>query len=271
MQDASAMPVDGHTQFVPLLAYPSAHVRTPGFFNARCAQIGRNAVMAPWQVAPERLATALQAVRAVDSIRGAVVTIPHKGSVAALCDELEGVSAATGVCNVIRKTPDGRLVGAMLDGLGFVQGLLGQGFVLRGEAALLAGAGGAATALAFALADAGVRRLALLNRSQDKVEALAALLARDHPELAVETRPTQWQDFAFAINGTSLGMHEGDALPFDVQRLGPQCCVAEVVMNPDDTALLVNAARRGLRTHRGVHMIEAQIALLVEATTSALP
>lgn len=263
--------VDGTTVLVPLLAFPSVHVRTPAFFNEHCVETGRNAAMMPWQVHPEHLSAAIQAIRRIDSIHGAVVTIPHKTAVGALCDELEGVSALTGVCNVIRKTPDGRLIGALLDGSGFVEGLKRQGHAVEGRSAVLVGAGGAATAVAFALAEHGLKRLGLSNRSFVKAKSLAELLTGRFPDLEVELPPGDWSNFDLAINGTALGMHEGDDLPMDVFRLGSRCCVAEVVMNPDTTNLLALAANRDLTIHKGVHMVQAQIPLLVEMTTRPDP
>jgi shikimate dehydrogenase len=262
--------VDGRTGLVPLLAFPSTHVRTPAFFNEHCVVKQRNAVMLPWQVAPRDLHVAFQAIRLIDSIKGVVVTIPHKTTVASFCDELEGVAKLTGVCNVIRKTADGRLIGALLDGKGFVEGLRAKGHSITSRSALLVGAGGAATAVAFAMAEAGLRHLGLINRSVDKARVLAKQLAAHYPNLSVEFDPAQWGAFDFAINGTALGMHAGDALPLDVNMLGTHCCVAEVVMNPDMTPLLCEAEQRGLPVHRGVHMIEAQVPLLVDITTSEL-
>jgi len=61
------------------------------------------------------------------------------------------------------------------------------------------------------------------------------------------------------VNGTSLGMRADDLLPVDVAMLAPDAIAAEAGLAPDETRFLATAAARGLRTHRGRHMLEAQI------------
>ncbi len=256
--------ITGTTRFTPLLAHPSRHVRTPGVFNAECAARGLDMVMVPLDVTPAGLAATVAALRGVANLAGMVVTIPHKGAVAALCDRLTGAAEMLGVCNIIRREPDGSLTGAMFDGEGFVAGLRQEGYEPSGKSVLLVGAGGAAAGLAHALAAAGVARLTIANRSPDKAEALASDLRAVFPGVNIGAGPADPAGYDLAINGTSLGMHEGDALPFDAARLLPGTLVAEVVMQPDVTPLLTAAAARGCRVHKGVHMITAQVRLLVD-------
>lgn len=258
------MTITGSTRFVPILAHPCRHVRTPAVFNAACAERGADMVMAPFDVAPEALAGLVAALRPVASLAGMVVTIPHKTAVAGLCDRLVGAAALLGVCNVVRREADGSLTGAMFDGEGFVAGLRDAGHEPRGRSVLLVGAGGAAAGLAHALAAAGVGRLVIANRSPARAESLAALVRGALPQAAVVAGPDDPAGFDIVVNGTSLGMHAGDALPVDVARLDPATLVAEVVMQPDVTPLLAAAAERGCRIHKGVHMIEAQARLLVD-------
>lgn len=265
--DLPVAAIDGRTAVVPLFAWPSEHVRTPTIFNRYCAARGLAAVMVPWKVAPAALPAAIATLRQLENVPGFVVTVPHKIAVASACDALEGVAEVMGVCNVVRKAADGRLVGRMYDGLGFVRGLADQGIAVAGQSALIAGAGGVATAIAYELAAAGVRRLAVLNRSRARADTLVATLAARFPALELNVNPADLRDWDLAINGTSLGLKADDALPFDVARLAAHAVVAEVVMQPDVTPLLVRAAARGLRTHKGVHMLMTQVQLLVEYTT----
>lgn len=258
--------IDGRTQVIPILAYPSDHLRTPGFFNAYCSEHDLNAVMVPWRVRPEDLKSAFNALRRIDNVPGAVVTIPHKTEVAKLCDELEGTAAEVGVCNAIHKNAEGRLVGRMLDGVGFIQGLRDQGIRPEGKSALLFGAGGAATAIAFELLVAGVHKLAIINRSVSKSAALAQRLSSQFRHVPIEANPTDWEGYELVINGTSLGLSLSDPLPFNPSRLSQSAVVAEVVMKPDITPLLEQSRSVGLRIHRGVHMVMSQIPLLVTFT-----
>lgn len=256
--------ISGTTRFVPLLAHPCRHVRTPGVFNAECAGRGIDMAMVPLDVRPDMLAQTIAALRAMENLAGMVITIPHKTEVAQYCDRLTGAAEMLGVCNIIRRETDGSLTGAMFDGEGFVAGLRHRGHDPAGRRVLLIGAGGAASGLAHALAGAGVARLTIANRSAEKAELLVGQLAAVFPGVDIGAGPADPAGYDLVINGTSLGMHAGDALPVDPDRLGPGTLVAEVVMQPDVTPLLAAAEARGCRIHKGINMIEQQVRLLVD-------
>lgn len=254
--------ISGRTRVIVHLCYPAAHLRTPSVFNPWCMAEGRDAVLVPWQVRPEHLTEAFHALGHVESLAGVIVTIPHKGAVAALCDSLTDTARLLGTANVARRDSEGRWHGAMFDGEGLTHGLLRAGHRIEGRRALLVGAGGAATGIAEALVRRGVAELVIANRSPAKAEQLASLLSGAFPKAHVTAGPADAAGFDLVVNGTSLGMHDGDALPVDPQTLAPGTLVAEVVMQPDVTPLLVAAEARGCTIHRGVHMIESQIELL---------
>lgn len=258
------MTIDGTTAILVHLAYPSAHLQTPQRFNPRCLERGLNAVLVPWQVAPDNLAQTMATLRHSESVAGAIITVPHKETCAALCDRLEGVAETLCVANVIRREPDGTLVGRILDGEGFVGGLMQAKVPIEGQSALIAGAGGVALAIAAALVDTGIAQIVVHNRTRARAEAMIDRLAH----LARETGKTvdfgiaetsEATGFDLVINATSLGMHEGDALPFDVASLTPEITVAEVVMVPEITPLLEAAQRRGAKVVPGKAMIVGQI------------
>jgi shikimate dehydrogenase len=254
--------ISGKTRVIVHLCYPAAHLRTPSVFNPWCVAERRDAVLVPWQVRPEHLAEVFHALGHVESLAGVIVTIPHKGAVAAMCDSLTETAHLLGTANVARRDNDGRWYGAMFDGEGLTHGLLRAGHRIEGRRALLLGAGGAATGIAEALVRQGVAELVIANRSPDKAEHLARLLSDAFPDARVAAGPADAKGFDLVVNGTSLGMHDGDPLPVDPATLAPDTLVAEVVMQPDVTPLLIVAEGRGCTIHRGVHMIESQIELL---------
>jgi shikimate dehydrogenase len=256
--------INGHTRVIVILAYPTHHVRTPSFFNAYMAETGTNAVLVPWQVAPAQLADAVRGLREVENLAGLIVTVPHKQAMAGLCDELEGLAGDLNVCNVVRRTADGRFIGAMYDGIGFVEGMRQNQIDPAGKRTLLLGAGGAATAVAAALLDAGVDRLTVANRTHEKAEDLAALLRARRPGTAVQVATSLEGDWDLVVNGTSLGLKPDDPLPINPDSLRPGTIVAEVIMQPAETALLKAAQARGCRVHRGDHMVTSQIRLLAD-------
>jgi shikimate dehydrogenase len=229
--------ISGRTRIFAIIADPVAHVRTPQALNALFEREGQDAVIVPLQIAAADLETGVAGLRAMRNLGGLVVTVPHKSAVSVLCDTVSERARLAGAVNVVRKEADGALAGDLLDGEGFAAGLEQAGVALAGKRAFLAGAGGAASAIAFALAERGVARLTIANRSQDKAEALARRLAPLFPDLALSTEAGP-EDHDIAINATSLGLKEGDPLPFDPARLPAGALVAEVVMQPDIKRML---------------------------------
>lgn len=258
------MEIDGKTRVIPHLAFPSAHLRTPPLFNARCRALGLNAVVVPWEVVRGDLALALMGLRTISSVAGMIVTIPHKESVAPLCDRLEGVAAELGVANIIRRTGEGELVGALYDGKGFVTGLVGAGYDPAGKRVLLLGAGGAGTALAHALLEAGVAELVIANRSRPRAERLTARLQALFPGRVIAVGEADATGMDLIANATSVGLDGDPVIPLDPSTIASSACVADIIMKPAMTPLLVAARARGARVHLGEHMLIAQIDHFVE-------
>lgn len=271
------MTIDGLTRVIPHLACPSAHLKTPALFNARCAALGINAVVVPWEVAPGDLAATFAALRPARSVAGVIVTIPHKETASDHCDRLEGIAAELKVANIIRREADGRLTGAMLDGVGFLAGLRAEGIEPEGRRVLLLGAGGAATAIAQALVGAGVAELVIANRTAARGARLAARLIALTPGAPVRPGPADGRGFALIVNATSVGLGGDPALPLPAETIDASSTVAEVIMAPAMTPLLIAAEARGARIHLGAHMLTAQIDAFIahllpaEAKAAGLP
>jgi len=272
-------PISGATRVLGLIADPVTQARAPGMANALLAARGRSSkhVLVPLQVGPEGLAATIAALRSWRNFDGAVVSMPHKIAVCALLDELTPQARQVGAVNVIRRAQDARedgqgrvrLVGTVLDGEGFVGGLARAGHEVAGKHCVLAGAGGAASAIAFALAAHGCASLTLLNRTRDKAQALAARVAAAYPELIVgapdmnaDTQAGERYDIA--VNATSLGMRPGDALPFSAALIDASTLVAECVIAPEITPLLEAARSRGKLIHTGPPMLAAQMEMMLE-------
>lgn len=256
--------VSGTTRLVGVVADPVAHVQAPQALNDLFVGRGVDAVAIPMHVAPSDLSTFLTGVRGLRNLAGMVITVPHKVSVTGLCDDLTEDAVLAGAANVVRWTAEGRLAGALFDGLGFVAGLVGQGHDPKGRAVLLVGAGGAASAIAVALVRAGVGRLTIANRSRAKAEALADRLRAAYPRADVQAGPAEPADHDIVVNGTSLGLRPDDPLPLDAATLRAGTVVAEVIMQPERTPLLVAAEARGCVIHLGRHMLDAQLSQIAD-------
>lgn len=256
--------VSGHTRIWGILADPIAHVKTPQLINQVAAERGVDGVMVPMQVSAADLPVLVQGLKAMQSLGGFVVTVPHKAAIVDLLDEVSVAARLMGAVNVVRREADGRLVGDMLDGVGFVSGLRQAGIEPRGLRAYLAGAGGAANAIAFALVEAGVVQLTIANRTQAKVEDLIKRLHQVAPTADLRIGSADPTGHDLVINGTSLGLRAHDGLPFEGARLTAQQIVAEVIMDPEETAIMALARAKGCRVHPGKPMLASMRYLLAD-------
>lgn len=254
--------ITGHSRIYGILADPIHHVKAPQLMNPVFEAQGFDGVMVPIHVKPEDLGTVLAGLRAQQNFGGFVATVPHKQAMVAHCDELTDAARAIGAVNIVQRLPDGRLRGGMLDGDGFVAGLRSHGIEPAGRSAYLAGAGGAASAIAWALAVAGVSRLTVWNRTASKARELLERVAQARPGLETAVGSADPSGHDLVVNATSLGLREDDPLPFDAARLQPGQTVAEIIMQPEETALLKAAKARGCRIQYGKPMLACQIELM---------
>lgn len=247
-----------------IIGDPIEQARAPGLVNPLLAERRIDAVLVPMLVGAGDLRAVIEGLRAIGTFRGAIITMPHKKAIMELVDQISDEARQVGACNVLRRDTDGRLSGTMLDGEGFAEGLLGAGHGIRGKRVFLAGAGGAASAIAFALTRRAAASLTIHNRTREKAEDLVRRLNEAHPELEALVGSASPDGADIVINATSVGMREGDGLPFDPSGLAPGTLAADVMSHREKTAFLSEAARRGCRTHPGLPMLVRQIELMVD-------
>jgi shikimate dehydrogenase len=257
--------ISGATRLLGLIADPVVQARSPAMATALLRERGRFGafVLLPMATPAEALADVLRGLRRLDNFAGAIVSMPHKTAIVALLDELTPAAQQVGAVNVVRRLPDGRLRGTVLDGDGFVAGLVGAGHAVHGAACLLVGAGGAAAAIAFALAANGCTSLAIANRTVAKSAALARRVSAAFPATAVTVGDVAGRRYDVAINATSLGMRPADDLPMPDEIIGRARLVAECVVAPEETRLLARARELGAFVHTGVPMLSAQMDLML--------
>lgn len=254
--------ITGHTRVYAIIADPIHHVQTPQNLNALMRCHDRDGVMVPLHVASADLPTVLDGLRCIRSFDGFIATVPHKTAMVDLCDSVSRQAKLVGAVNCVRREPDGRLVGDIFDGAGFVEGLKREGIEPKGRSVLLLGAGGAANAIAFAMADAGIARLCIANRTRAKAEDLVSRLLGAFPDLRVELGAGDIGSHDIVINATSLGLSPDDPLPVDVTQLNAKQTVAEIIMQPRVTPLLAAAEAKGCRIQYGLPMLECQLVMM---------
>lgn len=256
--------IRGTTRLVAHFGYPIAPARSPMIYNPYFERKAIDVVVVPMGVSPDDYPTTLRAVFRMTNTIGAIITMPHKRTTVALLDDCSPLVRDAGACNAIVRRPDGSLLGDLFDGLGFVRALSRNGFQIAGSRCLVVGAGGAGSAIAAALATAGAGALAICDIAPHHAEALIARLRQHHPHVDAVAASNDPSGFDLVVNASSLGMTAGDSLPVDISRLSATAFVAEVVMTPDATPLLVAARARGCRTQSGVDMLFEQIPLYLE-------
>ncbi|MEW5762333.1 MAG: shikimate dehydrogenase, partial [Bacillota bacterium] len=259
------MEINAATRVCGLFGYPVGHSLSPAMHNAALRVLGINWVYLAFAVPPTHLPAAVGAVRALD-MPGANVTVPHKEAALRLVDEVSEAARLAGAVNTIINR-EGTLFGDNTDGRGFLRSLAEVGFDPRGKTAVIIGAGGAARAVGAALAGAGAGRLALTNRTPERAQALAELLASLGPEVrlfpwAELERPSSEVARLFAaaslvVQTTSLGMHPAPEItvPVAPELLHPGQLVYDLVYNPPRTRFLALAQAAGARVLNGVGML----------------
>ncbi len=263
--------ITGATRVFALLGRPVHHSLSPRIYNALFAHHGLDAVYVALDVAPDRGAGLVEALRTL-GLAGVNLTVPHKAVVVPALDAVEPAVTIAGAANVVVARA-GRLVGANTDGEGFCRAFEERfGAMPTGPAAVL-GAGGAARAVAAALVGRGVGRVAIFNRSLAGAEAAADHLARALPGAVLEPHPLTptafaalARDLTLVVNATAGGARASvEALP--ITELPPGAVWVDLnYWDPDPPALAACRAR-GLRVQEGIDMLVHQAALAFEAFT----
>lgn len=256
--------INGNTDLIAHIGYPTHTFKSPMIYNPYFEAAGINTVVVPMGCKTENYPAFLKAVFSLENIRGALITMPHKVVTVGLLDEVTPTVKVAGACNAVKKLADGRLVGDMFDGAGFVRGVQCKGFDLSGKRVLVVGSGGVGCAIAASLAGAGIAAISLFDVNTAACEGLAQRLQDNYPQIEVRTGSNDPAGHDLVVNATPMGMNEGDPLPMDVSRLAPETFVGEVVMKAETTAFLAAAQARGCRTQVGSDMLFEQIPAYLE-------
>lgn len=252
-------PVSGKTKLYGVFADPVEHLQAPAAFNAGFEQRGIDAVCVPLHVTAEHLAATVAGMKHLRNFAGYAVSIPHKEMAARLCDELMPNARVCGAVNHIRVGSAGRWTGETFDGVGMVKAIAARRSLGASTRVLLVGAGGVGRAIAVALALAGVGHVAIANRTRAKAEDLARAVRSAAPTCSTEAGSTfDPAGFDVVINATSLGLNGQGPVPVEVSRMSARALVAEVVMVPELTPLLLAAQARGLEIVPGREMMIQQ-------------
>lgn len=270
------MPANYQAEVVGVFGQPVAENPTGVMQEAGFAAAGLNWRYLNFEVPPEKLGAAMDAIDAL-GMRGINLTIPHKVAVIEHLDELAPEARAIGAVNTVR-VEGSKKIGENTDGKGFLRGVRNDaGMDPSGKRVVLLGAGGAARAIGTELVLAGVSDLLVVNRSQGRGGTMVGDLKE---ATAGPVRFRQWSgtfavpsDCDLLVNATSIGLYpDVNAAPdVDLSPARAGMLVADAVFNPPETKLLAAARERGLPTLDGLSMLVYQGVIAFEMWTGQSP
>lgn len=256
--------IQGSTELVAIVGSPIAQVKSPENFNRWFAEHQPNIAMLAIDLQQDVLDDFIRTLRGWQNLRGCVVTVPYKQLLASRLDLLSERSNALRSINVIRREADGRLVGDIVDGEGFLNAARQQGFNARDTQVMLIGTGGVGSAIAYSLCQAGASHIVISDLSQERVKALEDLLRDAFPKVVIGTYPITLAHFDLVVNASPVGMGATDNGPMPLpghlmETLSATTLVADVVTSPSITPFLAFAQRMGCPIQTGPEMALAQL------------
>lgn len=238
-----------------VVGWPVEHSRSPLIHNYWLRQYGIDGAYERAAVEPGDLESFLRGL-AGNGYVGCNVTVPHKEKAFALLDRPDAAASRLKAANTLW-LEDGVLAGTNTDGYGFLASLDAQvpDWETRPGAAVILGAGGAARAVAAALAGRRPGPLRIVNRSRERAAALAAELKLEAEIVDWNARASALDGAALLVNTTSLGMVSSPPLDIELTELPVSASVCDIVYAPLETALLAAARARGNAVADGLGML----------------
>lgn len=238
---------------------PVAHSRSPVMHNAGFAALGLNAVYVPLEA---RDSDDFVAFASHMNLRGASITAPFKIALISRADEVDALATRVGAINTLI-VRHGRWLGANTDVEGFLVPLARR-TELEGTRVTVLGSGGAARAVAVALASRRAR-VTVSARSRVNACAIADLVAGAAGEF-----PPPAGTWDVLVNATPVGSQSVPGTPMGSTPLDGRI-VFDLVYAPADTQLLRDADAAGCQTIGGLEMLIAQAERQFELWTGQRP
>jgi shikimate dehydrogenase len=251
---------------------PIAHSMSPAMHNDLFGFYGIDATYLPFHVSKENLEAAVKGLKALGAC-GFNVTIPHKTDIMAYLDKIDPLAEAIGAVNTV-KNENGILTGYNTDGTGYVKGLETIDGDLGSRSALIIGAGGASRAIFFSMAQAGIGKIDLYNRTYEKAEEMvrSCPFNVESKVLDRETAEKTLNEYQLIIQTTSIGMVPDTGwLPLSPDHISQDAIVSDIIYNPLQTEFLKAASKKGAAIQNGIEMFVFQGALAFEKWTGIFP
>lgn len=257
--------ITGHTELIGLMAYPIRHSSSPAMHNEAFAYLGLDYAYLAFEVDNSTLEDAVKGLRALKLV-GSNVSMPNKTVVHKYLDELSPAAQMCGAVNTI-VNDNGKLVGHITDGTGFMQALKDNNIDVIRKKMTIAGAGGAATAIEIQAALDGVKEMSIFNikdkfwdnavATVEKINTNTSCKATLYDLADLDALRREIEDSYMFTNATGVGMKplEGKAVIPDKSFLRPELIVTDTVYSPAETELLKMAKEVGCKRMNGFGMM----------------
>ena len=256
--------VSGRTRVFGIVGHPIEQVRSPEMFTAEFRRRGRDAILVPMHVLPGDFDAILPPLLRMQNLGGLVFTIPYKARACVLAQVLGEQAQVVGAINALVKSADGRWQAEIFDGLGCVEAFRRRAIPFAAQRVMLLGAGGAGSAIAVAVAHQRPASLCIFDVDAGRATALAAKVARAHPDVAVTAGAATTTEIDILLNASPVGMLGDARLPLQVDTLPHRLVVFDAIVKPERTPLLALAEGCGCTTVQGREMMRGQISRMVD-------
>lgn len=258
--------ISGQTGVYALIGSPVGHSASPKMYNYCFEKLGLDCVYVAFDVKKDGVKEALDAMR-LFKIRGINVTMPDKEAAAGFVDELSPAAKMIGAVNTI-VNDDGKLIGHITDGEGFVNNLKDHGVSIIDKKIVVAGAGGAGKAIIAQCAIDGAKEVTILkrkNKTFDETIQMAEKIMCEVPGCKVRVCDIENDEMVrtfiascdIFVNTTNVGMkpNQDESVIKDASILRSGLVVADIVYNPEETKLLKDARMAGCTCVGGKGML----------------
>ncbi|HBG4970536.1 TPA: shikimate dehydrogenase [Clostridioides difficile] len=260
------MEISGRTGLFVLIGTPVGHSKSPVMYNYSFKKLDLDYRYLAFDITVDKVKEALLAIKTFN-IKGANVTMPCKSAVTEYIDELSPAARIIGACNTI-VNDNGKLVGHITDGVGYVRNLKENGVEVKGKKITIMGAGGAATAIQVQCALDGAREISIFNTKDDfykRAEQTVENIKKDVPECVVnlydlEDTNKLYEEIESSdilTNATLIGMkpYDNETNIKDTSVLRKDLVVTDVVYNPKKTKMIEDAEANGCKAIGGLGML----------------
>lgn len=270
--------ISGRTGLLGLIGSPVGHSGSPAMYNYSFQKLGLDYAYLAFDIKLDEVEKAIEAIRTF-KMRGCNVTMPCKNAAAGYMDELSPAARIIGAVNTI-VNEDGKLVGHITDGQGFVNNLKDNGIDIAGKKITVCGGGGAATAIQVQCALEGAKEISIFNIKDaffERTLDTAEKIKKEKPECTVnvfdladtEKMREEIASSDIFANATIVGMKpmEEESIVKDVTMFRPGLIVCDAVYNPKETKMLKDAKSAGATCIGGQGMLVWQGAAAFELYT----